>query len=573
MLHSMQFGFIDLLTLLGALGFFIYGMKVMSEGIQKIAGNRLRSILSSMTDNPLSGILTGLGITSLIQSSSATTVMVVSFVNAGLLNLRQSIRVIMGANIGTTMTAWLISIVGFSKVSLDAYSLPIIALGFPLLFSKKSNYRHMAEFLIGFALLFMGLSALKNSVPELTVTQLSYLRELENLGFVSTLLFVGIGTLLTIIIQSSSAAMALTLALCAHGLPVELGAAIVMGENIGTTITANLAALIGNTASKRSARAHFIFNVFGVIWLLVIFQLFVHGVGNFASSMGWWADPFKNPYDQEAVTRTLALFHTSFNIINTLLLVWFIPYIEKAVTLMVPERSEPDKGLKYLSFELLDTPELALSAVRNEIFRYLDVIKKMFNDLNSLTAGGKKQKPSKKLEKIKKSEDLVNVIHKGMTNYLVRLNQKPLSEEIAQRGQMYFSISHNLENIGDLIHSIASNLSKQIDNEVKLPKDYRTSLESFINAVSDQISIISDQFGNEKEVDREDLIHALNLLKESEIFQIKPAIYDDLEKGKYSIDTGLELTRLLMWAEQISFKVDNILKVLIKNPLKPEEID
>ena len=203
----------------------------------------------------------------------------------------------------------------------------------------------------------------------------------------------------------------------------------------------------------------------------------------------------------------------------------------------------------------------------------MGVVKKMFNDLNSLATSGKKQKPFKKLEKIKESEDLVNVIHKGMTNYLVKLNQKPLSEEIAQRGQMYFSISHNLENIGDLINSIASNLSQEIDNDVKLPKDYRSSLENFINAVSDQINIISDQFGNEKEVDREDLIHALNLLKESEIFQIKPTIYNDLEKGKYSLDTGLELTRLLMWAEQISFKVDNILKMLIKNPLKPEEKD
>ena len=282
----MKFGVFEVLQLIGALGFFIYGMKVMSEGIQKVAGSKMRQILSAMTSNRIKGVITGFTLTGLVQSSSATTVMVVSFVNAGLLSLTESIGVIMGANIGTTITAWLISIVGF-KVKIAAVALPIIAFGFPLLFVSKSKVKAWGEVLIGFALLFIGLSELKGAVPDLKANPqiLEFLSAYTDMGVLSVLLFVGIGTLITVIVQSSSAAMALTLVMANQGwIPFELAAAMVLGENIGTTITANLAAMIGNIHAKRAARAHFIFNVFGEEWMVVLFSFFINGIDGYMQS-------------------------------------------------------------------------------------------------------------------------------------------------------------------------------------------------------------------------------------------------------------------------------------------------
>ena len=276
----MEYSFYDFLKLIGSLGLFLYGMKIMSEGLQKVAGDRLRSILTAMTTNRVTGVLTGVLITALIQSSSATTVMVVSFVNAGLLTLAESISVIMGANIGTTVTAWIISIFGF-KVDMSAFALPLLAFALPLIFSNKSNRKSIGEFIFGFSFLFMGLSFLKNNAPDLNANpdMLAFVQNYTDMGFFSVLLFLFIGTILTMIVQASAATMAITLIMCANGwISLELGAALVLGENIGTTITANLAALTANSQAKRAALAHFVFNVFGVIWVLIIFHPFMEFV-------------------------------------------------------------------------------------------------------------------------------------------------------------------------------------------------------------------------------------------------------------------------------------------------------
>ena len=270
----MEYSFYDFLKLIGSLGLFLYGMKIMSEGLQKVAGDRLRGILTAMTTNRVTGVLTGVLITALIQSSSATTVMVVSFVNAGLLTLAESISVIMGANIGTTVTAWIISIFGF-KVDMAAFALPLLAIALPLIFSGKSNRKSIGEFIFGFSFLFMGLSYLKANAPDLNANpeMLAFVQNYTDMGFFSVLLFLFIGTILTMIVQASAATMAITLIMCANGwISLELGAALVLGENIGTTITANLAALTANSQAKRAALAHFVFNVFGVIWVLIIFH-------------------------------------------------------------------------------------------------------------------------------------------------------------------------------------------------------------------------------------------------------------------------------------------------------------
>ena len=363
----MTFGITDLLVLLGSLGLFLYGMKVMSDALVEVAGDKMRSILASMTSSRIFAVGTGFLITSVIQSSSATTLMVVSFVNASLLTLSESVGVIMGANIGTTVTAWLITILGF-KVSMSAISLPLVAFGFLLTFSKKSSTRHWGRFVIGFSILFIGLQFLKDSVPDIKEHPeiLEWLSEYTGLGFWSVLIFLLIGTLLTVILQSSSATMALTLIMCHEGwIPFDMAAAMVLGENIGTTITANLAALVANYNAKRTARAHFIFNILGVIWMLLLYYPFLNGINHFLVTNGG-ASPFENSL---AIPVALSTFHTAFNIINTGILIFFIPLIVRIVERIIPATEEPEPSMdvpKFLNDDALRYPQTAISALMKE---------------------------------------------------------------------------------------------------------------------------------------------------------------------------------------------------------------
>ena len=367
----MEYSFYDFLKLLGSLALFLYGMKIMSEGLQKFAGDRLRKILTAMTTNRVTGVLTGVLITALIQSSSATTVMVVSFVNAGLLTLSQSIGVIMGANIGTTVTAWIISALGF-KVDIAAMALPLLAVGVPLLFSGKSNRKSIGEFIFGFSFLFMGLSLLKTNAPDLSRNpeMLSFVQNYTDMGFGSVILFVVIGTVLTMIVQASAATMAITLIMCANGwISFELGAALVLGENIGTTITANLAALTANTQARRAALAHLVFNVFGVIWVLCLFNPVTMGVSWFVEDIMRTADP------AVAVSFKLSAFHTTFNICNVLILIWFVKLIEKTVCKIIPQREQDEEyRLRFITGGMLSTAELSILQARKEINLFLQSV-------------------------------------------------------------------------------------------------------------------------------------------------------------------------------------------------------
>lgn len=363
----MTYGFYDILQLLGALGLFLFGMKVMSDALLKLAGNRLRTILASMTSNRVFGVITGFFITSVIQSSSATTLMVVSFSNAGLLTLVESISVIMGANIGTTITAWLITILGF-KVSMSAIALPLVGVGFLFTFSKKKNFENWGNFIVGFAILFIGLQFLKDAMPDINSNPeiLEFLKQYTDLGFGSVLLFLLIGTILTVVIQSSSATMALTLIMTAEGwIPFELAAAMVLGENIGTTITANLAAMVATYKAKRTARAHLVFNIIGVIWVLILFYPFL-------KLIGWLSERFgaESPFIvAAAIPVAISLFHTVFNIANTILLIWFIGPIAKLVERIIPEVTEPELQVdqpKFLNKSVLKYPETVISALKEE---------------------------------------------------------------------------------------------------------------------------------------------------------------------------------------------------------------
>ena len=363
----MDYGFYEILQLIGALGVFLFGMKVMSDALLKLAGNKMRSILATMTSNRFLGILTGFFITSVIQSSSATTLMVVSFSNAGLLTLTESISVIMGANIGTTITAWLITILGF-KVSMSAIALPLVGFGFAFTFAKKEQTKNIGGFIIGFALLFIGLQFLKEAMPDIKSNPeiLEFLSRYTDLGYLSILLFLLIGTVLTVVIQSSSATMALTLIMTAEGwIPFEMAAAMVLGENIGTTITANLAAIVANYQAKRTARAHLIFNVIGVVWMLVLFYPFL-------KLISWMSVKFgsESPYvSAVAIPVAISLFHTTFNVINTFLLVWFVNPIARFVERIVPEKIDPGKSVdepKFLTEGALKYPETAIATLIKE---------------------------------------------------------------------------------------------------------------------------------------------------------------------------------------------------------------
>lgn len=363
----MQYGFSEVLQLFGSLGLFLFGMKVMSDALMSLAGNKMRNILATMTSNRFFGILTGFFITSVIQSSSATTLMVVSFSNASLLTLVESIGVIMGANIGTTITAWLITILGF-KVSMSAIALPLVGLGFTFTFAKKESLKNWGGFIIGFAVLFIGLQFLKDAVPDIkdNPQMLEFLTKYTNLGFWSVLLFLFIGTLLTVVIQSSSATMALTLIMTAQGwIPFELAAAMVLGENIGTTITANLAAIVANFHAKRTARAHLLFNIIGVIWVLTLFYPFMKFVDWLVLKTG-----SDSPYvSAAAIPVAISLFHTTFNISNTFLLVWFVKPIARLVEKAIPIKIEPEKEIdepKFLNEKVLKYPETLIISLVNE---------------------------------------------------------------------------------------------------------------------------------------------------------------------------------------------------------------
>ena len=363
----MQYGFTNILQLLGALGVFLFGMKVMSDALLLLAGSKMRSILAKMTSNRVLGIGTGFLITSVIQSSSATTLMVVSFANAGLLTLVESIGVIMGANIGTTITAWLITILGF-KVSMSTIALPLVGFGFAFTFLKKDQFKNFGTFVIGFALLFIGLQFLKDAMPDIKNNPdiLAFLSRYTDLGYLSVLLFLLIGTVLTVVIQSSSATMALTLIMTAQGwIPFELAAAMVLGENVGTTITANLAAIIGNYKAKQTARAHLIFNLLGVLWMLILFYPFLKMVSWLVIYLG-----SESPYvSAAAIPVAISLFHTTFNVANTLLLVWFVNPIARLVERILPEQIEPDKQIdepKFLTKSVLKYPETVISAITKE---------------------------------------------------------------------------------------------------------------------------------------------------------------------------------------------------------------
>ncbi|HRS68296.1 MAG TPA: Na/Pi cotransporter family protein [Paludibacteraceae bacterium] len=480
----MNWSFLDFLNLCGGLGLFLFGMTMMSESLQKVAGEKMRSILANMTKNRVMGVLTGVIITSIIQSSSATTVMVVSFVNAGLLSLAEAISVIMGANIGTTVTAWLVSLVGF-QFSIVDIAIPIIGLSIPLLFSKYDRRKSIGELMVGFALLFIGLEFLKNSVPDINTNPevLAFLQKYVDLGYGSILLFVFIGTILTLIMQSSSATMAITLVMLNQGwIGFEIAAAMVLGENIGTTITANLAAIPANTNAKRAALSHTLFNVFGVIWGLILFYPFTR----FVLWAVTWGEPSAN-----TPLYALSLFHTMFNTINVCVMIWFVKLYEKIVTTLIKEKkTDSEFGLQFISGGLLSTGELSLIEAEKEIEYFAQRTLLMFKETRQYAVQKHNDKSNQEYaERIEQFENASDKTDLAIADYLHEIAESPISLELKRNIRNYIYVTSEIETIADCCYNISRTATRKNKLKFNFTAEQLTDLNKMFDMVEEQLNI------------------------------------------------------------------------------------
>ena len=557
--------FLQLLTLLGALGMFLYGMNMMSSGLQKTAGNRMRNLLGAMTSSPFKGVMTGLTITSIIQSSSATTVMVVGFVNASLLTLNQAIGVIMGANIGTTVTAWLVSLLGF-KADISIFAVPLMAIGFIMSIAKSEKYRNISEFIIGFSLLFLGLSLMKNSVPDLRETPeiLSFIQQWTGYGFGSVIIFLIFGTLLTLILQSSSATMALTLIMMSMGwIPFSMAAAMVLGENIGTTITAKIAAAVGNPNARRAALAHTVFNVFGVIWALILFRPFLSLVGTIITWLGY-PDPTLIDYSHTIVAgsaeSTAALYgvsmlHTLFNTFNTCILIWFIPLIVRFVSWVIkskPEDEEQTIRLKFINAGPMGTAELALEEARKEIIHFAQICRNGLDYIRSAVHATKEDEFEVYRKKLVKYEEIADRIEYEIASFLNALPQESISEDTRQRVKSMYKIIGELESLGDSGESISRIISRRNIHNKSFTAQHIEKIDTMLSLVDKAYKIMINNLETAENtsdnlrcaVDCEIEINDMrNTLREAEILKIEQN-NTEYQSSVYYLDLISEIERM-----------------------------
>ena len=562
----MDYSFFDFLRLIGSLGLFLYGMKIMSEGLQKFAGDSLRRILTAMTTNRVTGVLTGVLITALIQSSSATTVMVVSFVNAGLLTLTQSIGVIMGANIGTTVTAWLISALGF-KVDIAAFSLPLLAFGIPLLFSGKSSRKSVGEFIFGFSFLFMGLQALKANAPDLGANpeMLVFVQNYADMGFFSIILFLFIGAILTMIVQASAATMAITLIMCANGwIDYQLGVALVLGENIGTTITANLAALTGNTQARRAALAHLAFNIFGVIWVLILFYPFTNAVSLFVTNVMRISDP------SVAVSFKLAAFHTAFNISNTFVMIWFVGLIEKTVCFLIKGKKDEDEEyrLRYITGGMLSTAELSILQARKEITlfaertgRMLDMVKALFYEKNEDAF-------LKTYSRVEKYESISDRMEIEIANYLTCVAEGRLSSEGKEEIRIMLRAVSEIESIADSCNNMARSIKRRNEFKSIFTDEQNHNVDQML-ALTEKALHRMIEILKKSELVRDDVNPSYNIENEINNYrnQLKIHNVEDINNKKYQYQDGVYYMDIIGEAEKLGDYVLNVVQAVIEKKI------
>ena len=529
--------FITCINIVGSLGLFLFGMKIMSNGIQKAAGRRLQNILKFMTGNRYMAVLTGFIVTGLIQSSSATTVMLVGFVNAGLLTLRQAIGVIMGANIGTTLTGWIVAIIGF-KFSITAVALPALAIGLPLRLSTKLGKQDWGEAFTGFGLLFLGLDFLKSSIPSIESNPeiLHFLANFTDRGPLSFLIFVSVGTILTIIVQSSSAAMAITLTMAYAGwIDFPTAAAIVLGENIGTTATAFIASIGTNVNSRRASRAHTFFNVFGVLWMALLIKPFLALVdlvvpGSAGADAG--------------IVAHLAMFHTLFNLTNTGLCIGFVGAIEAVVKRLVKPRPGEEElvyKLKYISAQVQDTPELNITNAKLELSRMAAIIGQMF-DRFLLVFHNPDRKMGDEVESLKKMEDYTDRMQEDISAFLASCAQQSLNRTSANNVNVMIRIAHELENVGDAVYNLMILAERRYEGKLVFSEAALLDLEPYITVVSEFIDFITEHLN--QHLSEDELETAFRL--ETSVNEFRNRLKDQAQER---LSSGSEVKSELLYIE------------------------
>ncbi|MDA3930327.1 MAG: Na/Pi cotransporter family protein [Prolixibacteraceae bacterium] len=557
-------GILLLLSIAGAIALFLFGMKLMSESLQKIMSERIRKVLSSMTSNKFKGILTGVFITALIQSSSATTVMVVSFVNAGILQLVEAISLIIGANIGTTLTAWLISFFGF-ELNSAIYMLPLIGISIPFLFSNKRKLKNWGEILLGFSLLFISLNFLKDSIPQANMDSglANAVQTVYSWGHISYLIFLLIGVLFTIIIKSSSSIFALTLVLAFNGwINFELAAAMVLGENIGTTLTAISASKVANITAKRAAIAHLFFNLTGVIWVIIILPFFLGSISNLYMYLGG-GNPFTNNHE---IPLALALFHTLFNVLNTIILIGFTKQITQFVIKRVPSDYNAENRFKltHIKIGVLSTPDASLYQARRETVLFTEKVRKMFMNVERIY-DTQIEKDFKLLsEKIKTTEEYANRLETEIANFLTKVGEGRLSETSSKRMRALFKMIDDIESIADSCINILSAIEKKRNSKFIFPDQINNNVHLMFNMVRESLDIMVTMLTHDEELP---LSMALETENEINNFRdiLKSEHLNNLEKGVYKYDAGILYNDIISQCERIgdyAINVDEAFKSL-----------
>jgi phosphate:Na+ symporter len=560
----MSYTFFEFLQLIGALGIFIFGMKVFSDALQKVAGNKLRGILKGMTKNRFVGILTGFGTTSITQSSTTTTVMVVSLVNAGLLTFIESTGVIMGANIGTTITAWMVSIFGF-KFQITPIAISIIGIFFPFLFANNNKLKNIAETMIGFGILFIGLEFIKNAVPDVGENPeiFAFLNSFTDFGFWSTIIFIFIGTALTLLTQSSSASTTITLVMLVEGwINFPIAAAMILGENIGTTVTANIAALVGNVHAKRAARFHFFFNLIGVIWMVIVMTPFLIGIDSIITSVIPDSPSifFDTPEARTNATLALSLFHTLFNVINVAILFAFVPLLIRLVEYIQPEKSgEESFKLEYINAGLMSSPELSIAQAKKEISQFAKIIEKMHNSLTGLMFKGDKKR-RKFIDKIMKREEITDRLEIEIAEYLLKISENStLTVDGTRKVRNMHRIINELERLGDLYYQLSKVFERMIDEEQELPDEALEEIKQMMDVVHEAIVLMK---ANLDEIDSNKISIAQAYQLEEQINGLRDSLrtkhYARLENSAYTLKMGVGYLDVLNRLEKVGDHIINV---------------
>ena len=555
----MNYSILSFLCLVGSLALFLFGMKMMSEALQKVAGARMKNILSSITTNRFLGLLTGIFVTVVVQSSSATTVMIVSFVNAGLITLHESISVIIGANIGSTVTGWIIAAVD-DKTSVLQYALPAIGVAMPFVFSQNNKRHSYGELIIGVAFLFMGLDFMQKNVPDINQSPevLSFLSEYTGQGMLSLFIFLLIGTILTLVVQSSAASMALIFAMCNKGwISYDIAAAMVLGGNIGTTITANIAAAVGNISARRAALAHLIFNVLGTVWVIPLFYPLLNLVD--VISVDFIGLSPKE--SSAAIATSLAIFHTIFNSINALIFIWMPKLIENIVMKILPSKptEEEEFHLQFITTGLLTTSELSLIQAKKEISHYAKHTKKMFGFIEKmLNEDISDSKFTKTYAKVEKYETTCDSVEIEIANYLTKVNQGKLSDLGRRKSRAMLRIVNELESVGDSNFTMARMLNRMRENNFKYTDRMLEKINLMMTMLEEALSIMRDNLRN-SDFDA-DLASAKEIESRINVYrdQLKAENYENIKNGVYSYEMSVYFIDFVMECERMGDYIINV---------------